>query len=161
MLETTAYTRLKDRGLCDRGIVPNFLGSMRKFDPSACLPHLKMFLDDEYLPNAIFLEYITGVEMITLENYTQQRMDNIISGIQQIHKTLVRHRDPKPRNMMVVIGTAERVVWVDFDRAETYDEHKITSEQEQLIRNEEQIVVDIGDCLVRTPPSEGMCHDVV
>ena len=32
VLETTAYTRLKEQGLCERGIVPDFLGSMRKFD---------------------------------------------------------------------------------------------------------------------------------
>ncbi|KAJ6125012.1 hypothetical protein N7471_012329 [Penicillium samsonianum] len=82
-----------------------------------------MLLADEYPPSAIFLEYIIGLEMITLENYTQQRMDNIVSGIQQIHKALVRHRDPKQRNMMAVTGTIERVVWMDFDRAETYDEN--------------------------------------
>ena len=161
MLETTAYIRLKDKGLWDRGIVPNFLGSMRKFDPSSCLPHLRMFVDDEYLPSAIFLEHITGLEMITLENYTQQRMDNIVRGIQQIHTALVQHRDPKPRNMMVVPGTTERVVWLDFDRAETYDENQITSEQEELLREEEEIVVDISECLVRAPSSERMCHGVV
>ncbi|KAJ5958153.1 uncharacterized protein N7479_005303 [Penicillium vulpinum] len=29
VLETTAYTRLKEQGLCDRGIAPDFLGSIR------------------------------------------------------------------------------------------------------------------------------------
>ncbi|OQE11538.1 hypothetical protein PENVUL_c002G00643 [Penicillium vulpinum] len=111
-----------------------------------------MLVDDEYPPSAIFLEYITGLEMITLEDYTQQRMDKIVSGIQQIHKALVRHRDPKPKNMMVVTDTAERVVWMDFDRAETYNGHQVTSEQEELLRVEEEIVVDIGECLVRTLP---------
>lgn len=62
---------------------------------------------------------------------------------------------------MVVTGTTERVVWMDFDRAETYDENQITSEQEQLLRHEEEIVVDISACLVRTPSPEGMCHEVV
>lgn len=161
MLETTAYTRLKERGLCDRGIVPNFLGSMRKFDPSSCLPHLRMFLDDEYPPSALFLEYIAGLEMITLENYTPQRMDNIICGIQQIHKALVRHCDPKPRNMMVVTGTTERVVWIDFDRAETYDEHQITSEQEELLREEEESLVGIHTCLVRAHLPGDIYHDIV
>ncbi|CAI7652094.1 unnamed protein product [Penicillium glandicola] len=70
VLEATAYTRLKEQGLCDRGIVPDFLGSMRKFDPALCQPHLKKFLDDEYPPSAIFLEYIAGLEMIILDNYT-------------------------------------------------------------------------------------------
>ncbi|KAK9366983.1 hypothetical protein V1509DRAFT_641104 [Lipomyces kononenkoae] len=75
VLEFTVYVRLKDRGLCDRGIVPNFLGSMRKFDASLWQPHLQMFLDDEYPPSTIFLEYINGLEMIGLHNYTQRRMD--------------------------------------------------------------------------------------
>ncbi|KAK9234784.1 hypothetical protein V1525DRAFT_33268 [Lipomyces kononenkoae] len=147
VLESTAYIRLKNRGLCDRGIVPNFLGSMRKFDVSLCQPHLKMFLYDEYPPSAIFLEYIIGLEVISLHNYTPQRMDNIVEGIRQIHKALVRHRDPKPRNMMVVTDTPERVVWIDFDRAETYDEDRITSEQEELLEEEEEIVVGFKKCL--------------
>ena len=148
VLESTAYTRLKDRGLCDRGIVPNYLGSIRKFDPSLCQPHLKMFLDDEYPPSAIFLEYIAGLEMISLDNYTQQRLDNFVEGIRQIHKVLVLHRDPKPRNMMVVADTPERVVWLDFDRAETYDEDKITAEEKDLIEEEEVMVNEFRTCMV-------------
>ncbi|KAJ5577938.1 uncharacterized protein N7459_006902 [Penicillium hispanicum] len=147
VLESTAYNRLKEQGLCDSGVVPNFLGSIRKFDPSPCQPHLKMFLDDEYLPSAIFLEYIAGLEMIGLHNYTQQRMDNIITGIRQIHKALVRHRDPKPRNMMVVTDSPDRIVWIDFDRAETYNEEQITTEQRKLLEEEEEIVDGLKVCL--------------
>ncbi|PTU23650.1 hypothetical protein P175DRAFT_0505470 [Aspergillus ochraceoroseus IBT 24754] len=145
VLETTAYTRLKDKGLCDQGIVPYFLGSIRKFDPSSCQPHLKMFLHDEYLPSALFLEYIPNLEMIQLHNYTQQRMHNILSGIREIHNALVQHNDPKPRNMMVVGN--ERVVWIDFDRAETYDEEQITDEQRYLLQEEEEIVIGFKECI--------------
>lgn len=40
-----------------------------------------MFLEDEYLPNAIFLEHIAYLEMISLNNYTQQRANNPVEGI--------------------------------------------------------------------------------
>jgi hypothetical protein len=86
--------------------------------------------------------------MISLENYTEQRIDNLIEGIRQIHKALVQNRDPKPRNMMVVADTPETVVWLDFDRAETYDEDKITAEQKDLLDEEEEIVKGFKTCLV-------------
>jgi serine/threonine protein kinase len=155
VLESTAYIRLKERGLCDRGIVPHYLGSMRKFDSSLCQPHLKMFLDDEYPPSAIFLEFIPNLEMLHLQNYTQQRVDNFVQGIGEIHKALVRHRDPKPRNMMVVADDPERAVWIDFDRAETYDADQLTSDQEALLEEEEEIVVGFRECLVSAPAAVG------
>lgn len=129
---------------------------MRKFDPSLCQPHLKMFLDDEYLPSALFLEYIPNLEMIQLHNYTRQRMENILSGIREIHGALVRHRDLKPRNMMVVKNHPERVVWIDFDRAETYDEDKITCEQRCLLEEEEEVVLGFKECLVSMPAADHM-----
>lgn len=107
-----------------------------------------MFLDDEYLPSAIFLEYIPGLEIISVHNYTQRRMTNFLGGIRQIHKARVRQRDPKPRNMMFVTDTPERVVWLDFDRAETFDTSQITVEQEDLLKEEEEIVHGFTECLV-------------
>lgn len=151
MLETTAYTRLRDKGLCDQGIVPRFLGSMRKFDQSLCQPYLEMFLDDEYPPSAIFLEYIPNMEMITLNNYTQQRMDNLIAGIREIHKTLVLHGDLKPRNMMVVKDDPERVIWIDFDRAATYEEASITDSEKSLLEDEEITLVYFKQFMVSSP----------
>lgn len=154
MLETTAYTRLRDKGLCDRGIVPRFLGSMRKFDQSLCQPYLEMFLDDEYPPSAIFLEYIPNMEMITLNNYTQQRMDNLIAGIREIHKALVLHGDLKPRNMMVVKDDPERVIWIDFNRAQTYEEASITDSEKSLLEDEEITLVYFKEFLVSSPVIE-------
>lgn len=145
VLEATAYSRLKDQGLCDCGIVPNYLGSMRKFDPSPCQSHLKMVLDDECPPSATFLEYIESLGMISLENYTQQRIDNLVDGIQQINKALVRHKDTKPRNMLVVTDT---VVWIDFDRADTYHEDQITARQKDFLEEEGAVVNDFRTCMV-------------
>lgn len=47
---------LKDRGLCDRGIVPQFYGTIDQIDPKDYLPYLEMFLEDKYPPNAILLD---------------------------------------------------------------------------------------------------------
>ncbi|TPX20461.1 hypothetical protein DIZ76_016350 [Coccidioides immitis] len=99
---------------------------MDKFDPGPCQPYLHAFANDEYPPSAIFLEYIPNLEMLDLNNYTQARMNKFLEGIREIHKALVEHGDPKPRNMLIVKGDRERVVWIDFNRANTYDEHRIT-----------------------------------
>jgi tRNA A-37 threonylcarbamoyl transferase component Bud32 len=121
---------------------------MRKFDPRLCQPHLEAFVDDEYPPSAIFLEYVAGMEMMTINNCTEPRFNSMIMGIKEIHKALVRHRDPKPRNIMVLKDQPERVVWIDFDRAETYDEDTITERQKRFIDEEEQTVGELAECLV-------------
>ncbi|KAJ5683471.1 hypothetical protein N7462_006636 [Penicillium macrosclerotiorum] len=147
VLEANAYARLKDRGLCDRGIVPQYLGSIRKFDPSTCQPHLHEFLKDEYPPSAIFLEYIPGIERISLETYNPQRVDNLVFGLREIHKAHVIHCDIYVRNMMVVKDSPDRVIWLDFDRAETFDEDKLTEEEAERLRVEEQIMEEFRDTM--------------
>lgn len=123
---------------------------MEKFNPQPCQSYLEMFLHDEYLPSAIFLEYIPNLEMIHLHNYTQKRMENFLKGIQGIHGAGVLHSDPKPRNMMVVKDDSERVVWIDFDRAETYN-IPVTDEQKRLLdEEEEEIFLSFRDFLVST-----------
>lgn len=107
-----------------------------------------MFLGDEYLPSAIFLEYIPEMEMIHLHNFTEKRINGFIEGIQEIHKALVRHRDPKPRNMMTVQDDPERVIWINFNQAETYDGDSMTNEQRRLLEEEEETVVGFKQCLV-------------
>lgn len=122
---------------------------MPKFDPGKCMPWLKAFADDEYPPSAIFIEYIPNLEMIHLHNYTRERMDGLIGGIREIHNALIRHRDPKPRNMMIVRDDPDnRVVWLDFDRAETYEEGCVTERQKLLIEEEETIVTELKEVLV-------------
>ncbi|EDN02433.1 predicted protein [Histoplasma mississippiense (nom. inval.)] len=43
-----------------------------------------------------------------------------VIGIQQIHLALVEHNDPYPKNILIVPGDQERVIWVDFDVAIVY-----------------------------------------
>lgn len=45
--------------------------------------------------------------------------------LSEIHAARVLHHDPYPRNMMLVPGNksgnkSERLLWIDFDRAQTY-----------------------------------------
>lgn len=148
VLKSTAYRRLQQYGLSDRGIVPHFYGTIDNMDPWLYQPHLKAFVNDEYRPSAIFIEYIPDLEMMEFQDYTTKRMDNLIESLKEIHKALIRHGDPKPRNMMIFKNDPERVMWIDFDRAETYDKDDITSRQQDLIQEEEDIVSSIKDCLV-------------
>ena len=86
--------------------------------------------------------------MIDLHNFSETRMDNFISGIGVIHQALVLHGDTKPRNMMVFKDEPTRVLWIDFDRAQTYNEDTITDRRRGFLADEEEIVRDLRECLV-------------
>lgn len=108
---------------------------MERLDLRLFQPHLKMLLDDKYPPNAVFLECIPNMEMLLPQNYTRKRMENLVHGIREIHRALVLHCDAKPRNMMVVRDDPERVVWLDFDRAQTYHADKLTERQRRFLED--------------------------
>ncbi|OKL59039.1 hypothetical protein UA08_05873 [Talaromyces atroroseus] len=90
------------------------------------------------------------LDIHVLESTAYHRLkDRGLYGIRQIHKALVVHGDPKPRNMMVVRDDeADRVVWLDFDRAETYDEDRLTDEEMQLMGEEEETMVGFKELLI-------------
>ncbi|EFW22734.1 conserved hypothetical protein [Coccidioides posadasii str. Silveira] len=83
----------------------------------------------------------------SVNNYTQARMNKFLEGIREIHKALVEHGDPKPRNMLIVKDDPERVVWIDFNRANTYDEHRITDRERAFLDEEEETVEGLKMCL--------------
>jgi len=145
--ESTAYERLRQYGLCDRGIIPQYYGTIENLDPKLYQPHLNDFLEDEYPPKAILLEYIPNMQMLYWTNYTKKRMDNFIKGLQKIHEALVEHSDVYPRNMMIVEGDPERAIWIDFDRAQTFDPDNVTEKQNEWIEFEKELVADIGACM--------------
>lgn len=136
---------------------------MDKFDPRPCQPHLNMFVEDEYPPSAILLEYLPNVEMIHLHNYTTERADRFIEGIKEIHKALIFHGDTKPRNMLLVKDDPDpdRVIWIDFDRADTYHEDQITERQRSFLREEEGIVVSFKHHMVSVLPYEAIDRLVI
>jgi hypothetical protein len=72
----------------------------------------------------------------------------MIRGIDYIHKALVLHADVYPRNIMVLKDDPKRVVWLDFDRAESYDIAAVTEEPQDLMRVERNYVTEIAEALV-------------
>lgn len=137
-----------EHGLADLGIIPRYFGEIRHLDVKEYQPHLRKFIDDVNPPSAVFLEYIPNMEMIVWENYTPERGEAMIRGIDYIHNALVLHGDGYPRNIVVFKDDPERVLWLDFDRAETYDVASITEEQRERMRAERRGVMDIAELLV-------------
>lgn len=66
-----------------------------------------------------------------------------------IHRAGVQHRDIYPRNLLLVRGNPDRLVWIDFDVATTFTDFG----PEQLARCDHEIalVKGLGEALVRAP----------
>ncbi|OJD19822.1 hypothetical protein AJ78_00181 [Emergomyces pasteurianus Ep9510] len=98
-------------------VVSHFLGTMEKFDSRSYQPYRKRY------------EWATFVKCI-----------------REIHEAGVQHKDPKPRSMMIAKDDLERVVWIDFDRADTYN-IPVTDEQKKSLDYEKEIVRRFWDYL--------------
>ncbi|KAL2375724.1 hypothetical protein RJZ90_007918 [Blastomyces dermatitidis] len=144
--EATAYRRLQVHGVAEKGYVPQFYGSMEKLEPEFWQPNLNMFINDTELPSAIFIEYIPNMRQLHLDTFSKDCMAKFVQAIKAITAALVMHNDLKARNFMVTPG--ERVVLLDFNRARTYDNNTITAEQQEWLREDVQIVQDLGRLLV-------------
>lgn len=145
--ESRAYRRLKDRGLCDKGFVPQFYGTIEQIQPKSWRPHLDMFLQHELLPNAILIEYIPNMQMMDLRTFSTNRLHKLANILKEIHAAKVLHRDPYPRNMMVVPGDPDRVLWIDFDRAQTYS-GPLTPRQQEWFEFEVELMKEFVEGLV-------------
>ncbi|OAX78608.1 hypothetical protein ACJ72_07083 [Emergomyces africanus] len=145
--ESTAYRRLTHAGVCARGITPQFYGTIENIDPTRCLPHLKAFVKDEYPPTAILLEYVPNMKELNWTNYNEKRMQKFVDGLNTIHDALVYHDDVHPRNMMIVEGDPERAIWIDFDRAQTFDT-ELTERQKEWIAFEKELMAEMADFMV-------------
>jgi Lipopolysaccharide kinase (Kdo/WaaP) family len=138
---------LKERGLCDKGFVPQYYGSVKEIQPKLWSPHLDTFLDDLLLPNAILIEYIPHMQMLDLLTFSAARLQQLVTIMNEIHQANILHGDPYPRNMMVVSGETERVLWIDFDRAQTYTA-PLTERQQKGLDFEAELVAEFADGLV-------------
>ncbi|RMZ47620.1 hypothetical protein CA14_010381 [Aspergillus flavus] len=87
-------------------------------------PHLNHFMNDIHAPNAILLEYLEDTEELNCVNYSGDRLQAAIVELRGIHSALIHHRDVYPKNSLIVRGPPERVVWIDFDVAMTFDSTK-------------------------------------
>ncbi|RDH34850.1 hypothetical protein BDQ94DRAFT_158748 [Aspergillus welwitschiae] len=106
-------------GFCDRGHVPAFYGLIEHINPFHYLPYLQDFVEDTLYPNAILMEYVPDIHPIGLSNYSEKRLHKLQQILLEMHRAGVYHGVPYPRNMMVQI-TSDRVLWMDFDRAQTF-----------------------------------------
>ena len=106
-----------------------------------------MFLQHELLPNAILIEYIPHMEIMDLPTFSTDRLDKLVSILKEVHHAKVLHRDPYPRNMMIVPGNPDRVLWIDFDRAQTYSS-PLTASQREWFRSDNQVMKEFVEGLV-------------
>ncbi|KAK2746656.1 hypothetical protein FQN57_003000 [Myotisia sp. PD_48] len=54
-----------------------------------------------------------------------------VNGIQHIRSALIEHNDPYPKNVLIVLGSVERVMWIDFDVAITYPDRTYIKDRER------------------------------
>lgn len=77
-------------------------------------------MNDKFHPNAILLEYLADSEPLNCVNYSKERHAKAMEALAQVHSALVVHNDIYPKNILIVPGTPERVVLIDFDVAKIF-----------------------------------------
>ena len=99
-----------------------------------------MFHGDNLPPNAILIEYIPNMKPISLSNFSKDYLDKFRQVLDDIHQAGVLHGDAKPRNMMISQGKQDRVLWIDFDSAQTFAEGSLSQRQERWVQEENELV---------------------
>ena len=120
--------------------MPDFYGTVTNIE-STRWPELHKFHNDELPANAVLIEYIPKLERIHMGNRTEQRMNRLREILVEIHAARVLHDDVYPRNMGLCPGTngaPDRLLWFDFDRAETFPLDKPLPERQAEWFEEEQ-----------------------
>lgn len=120
--EVTSYRRLKENGLCARGVVPDFYGAIPQIRLAEWPDTLHGFKDDEVPPSAIFIEYVPNLHWIDLTNFSEAHLTKFRQVLDEFHDLCILHDDPHPRNMLIAKGEEneeDRVLWIDFDSAWT------------------------------------------
>lgn len=64
-------------------------------------------------------------------------MEKAVAGIEDIHSVGVEHNDPYPKYILIVRGSMERVVWIDFDIAIIYEADSLAAEMEMAFLEQE------------------------
>lgn len=157
--ETNAYKSLHAFDVCDSGLVPKYYGSIDRLDPSCHQPWLNDFQNDEFHPSAILLEYLVNPEPLNCVNYSKERLAKAMEALVQVHSALVVHNDIYPKNILIVPGSPERVVLMDFDIAKTFPTKELLDqdigfhdpEPIQSCKWEIQLLESLGEMLVRLP----------
>ena len=134
--------------------MPRFYGYVLCLNPAAFAPHLDTFWRDFGLPSAILIEYLPNPLLMNCVTYTPERMAKAVDGIRQVHRALIEHNDPYPKNIVIISADTERVIWIDFDVAITYPNDSYIGERERdWIEFETESVEGLGVMLVSAPTS--------
>lgn len=147
--ESNAYEKLFTSGVCERSFVPKFYGSFNQVDPAAFYPAFQHFAHDKLKRGAILLEYLPNTENLNCVNYSDALYSQAVEGMKEIHRAGVLHRDIYPRNMLLVRGGPDRLVWIDFDVATTFT--NFGPEEKARCDHEIALVEGLGAALVRAP----------
>lgn len=158
--ELNAYKNLASLGVCEKGLVPRCYGYIDQLDPKEYRPYFDHFLHDLYNPKAIIFEYLPNAESLNCVNYSKQRFQMVIDGLKEIHKAFIHHHDIYPRNMLLVPGSPERMLWVDFDVAITFPNRDAMSRKDDEYSLYEEILVeDLGELLVWLSRIQSLVQD--
>lgn len=129
--EAAVYRFLKYHSFCKDKTIPDFFGVIYNVRQPQHWPTLDVF-EAPRPANAIILEYVKDMESLSVENYTEARGERIKSIAERYNQLGVRHGDPYPRNMQLVVGKDgkdDRLLWIDFETSELL--HPVPSEQYQ------------------------------
>jgi hypothetical protein len=92
---------------------------------------LDMFLDDPWPPNAVLIEYVADMYQMDLSTFSKSRLASLRAILGEIHDAKIYYGDAYPRNMMVVSGKPDRVLWIDFNSAQTLPENDLLTPRQQ------------------------------
>lgn len=147
--ESVAYHRLAEAGFCDRGIIPKFYGSMDEIDPKHMGHHLAHFNMNGKLklPSAILMEFIPDLRILDIETFTTDRGSRIRTIMTDMHEAGVLHHDIEPRHFLVQ-ESSDRVVVIDFDRAQTFPPTTMSARWERAFNREQLLIQELLDLLV-------------
>ena len=89
-----------------------------------------------------------------IDNYSRKRAEGFMHLIQEIHKAGVVHDDVYPHNMVVFDDDPERVMWIDFDRAQVDDGSFYTPESiQRLVKEDDALVRAVCRAVVSSSPN--------
>ena len=95
------------------------------------------------------LEYLQDTEELNCVNYSDDRLQAAIVGLRGIHGALIHHRNVYPKNILIIRGPPERVIWIDFGVAvKFYLEKSMGHQGEEYCNIEITLVKSFGELLI-------------
>ncbi|KGQ11877.1 Cation transport regulator-like protein 2 [Beauveria bassiana D1-5] len=151
--EFKAYKLLKERGFCDRGVIPDFYGIAREIDV-LLWPFLSPFVNDKFRSDAVFIEYIPNAEPCQISSFSEHNLARFAQVLSEFHQMGLLHGDSLPRNMLVVKQEPrDRIVWIDFDCSQIVQRGKCQDYTETKFIQEEELMTKFVEFLTCVAPT--------